>query len=76
MTNIRRGLMAASGSGGATYVDDVFDTHLWTGTDTNYSITNGLDMDGEGGMVWNSYRSGSNAASGTLMDTPMAVVQR
>ena len=61
--------MAASGSGGATYVDDVFDTHLWTGTDTNYSITNGLDMDGEGGMVWNSYRSGSNAASNRIFDT-------
>jgi len=34
------------------YVDDVFSTYLYTGTSAANTITNGIDLAGEGGMVW------------------------
>ena len=42
---------AASGSS-ATYVDDVFSTFLYEGTGSTRSIDNGIDLSGEGGLVW------------------------
>ena len=39
-------------SGKITYVDDVFSTDLWSGNGTARNINTGLDMSGEGGMVW------------------------
>ena len=39
---------AAGGAAAATYVDDVFSTFLYTGTDATHTITNGIDLDGEG----------------------------
>ena len=45
-------------SGGATedpvYVDDVFSTLVYEGTDDGsaQTITNGIDLSGEGGLVW------------------------
>jgi hypothetical protein len=35
-----------------TYVEDVFSTYLYTGNGSTQTITNGIDLDGEGGMVW------------------------
>jgi hypothetical protein len=34
------------------YVDDVFSTYLYTGNGSTQTITNGIDLAGEGGMVW------------------------
>ena len=34
------------------YVDDVFKTYLYTGTGSAITINNGIDLDGEGGLVW------------------------
>ena len=45
-------LAGASGGSGPTYVDDVFSTDLWTGNTGTQTITNGIDLSGEGGMVW------------------------
>ena len=47
-------LLGASGSGGdALYADDVFSTFLYDGAYSGTTtITNGLDLDGEGGLVW------------------------
>ena len=47
-------LQAAAGNAGeAVYVDDVFSTFLYTGNSTNdRQITNGIDLSGEGGLVW------------------------
>jgi len=50
---------AAGASEDKTYVDDVFSTDLWTGNDTARNITSGLDMTGEGGMVWIKRRNGA-----------------
>jgi hypothetical protein len=36
----------------ASYVEDVFSTYLYTGNGSTQTITNGIDLDGEGGLVW------------------------
>ena len=43
-------VLAASTS--KIYVDDVFSTDLWTGNSTTQTITNDIDLSGEGGLVW------------------------
>ena len=50
---------AAGAGGAALYVDDVFSTFLYNGTHggTTNTITNGLDLSGEGGLVWMKGRS-------------------
>ena len=40
-----------------TYVDDVFSTYVYEGTGSTQTITNGIDLDGEGGLVWLKKRS-------------------
>ena len=48
-------LIGASGSAGSdpTYVDDVFSVDLYQGADpTAKTITSGIDLSGEGGLVW------------------------
>ena len=47
----------AAGSGDATYVDDVFSTFLYNGTGSAQTITNGIDLSGEGGLVWAKVRN-------------------
>ena len=46
-------------SGEITYIDDVFSTFLYDGTGSAQTINNGIDLDGEGGMVWTKSRSAS-----------------
>ena len=41
---------------GATDVADVFSTYLYTGTGSAQTITNGIDLAGEGGLVWSKNR--------------------
>ena len=51
LKNAASGTADGGGSGG-TYVDDVFSTYLYEGTASAQDIVNGVDLDGEGGMVW------------------------
>ena len=45
--------MGAAGAGGAgEYVDDLFSTYLHTGVNSSSTIVNGIDLSGEGGLVW------------------------
>ena len=61
-------LQAAAGNAGeALYVEDVFSTYLYTGNGSTQTITNGIDLSGEGGLVW--IKSRSNATSNRLCDT-------
>mgnify|MGYP000927452530 FL=1 len=49
---------AASSAGGATLdIDDVFSTYLYTGNSSTQTITNNIDLSGEGGLVWTKTRS-------------------
>jgi hypothetical protein len=55
MATKKKMLQAAAGNAGAGAsldVDDVFSTYLYTGTGAAQTITNGIDLDGEGGLVW------------------------
>ncbi len=50
-----------------TNVEDVFSTYLYTGTGSTLEINNGIDLDGEGGLVWAKRRTGNG--SHWLVDT-------
>ena len=50
--SIEKKLLGTSPSGDAQNVEDVFSTYLYEGTGSAITITNGIDLDGEGGMVW------------------------
>jgi hypothetical protein len=43
------------------YIEDVFSTWLYTGNGTSQTITNGINLSGNGGMVWIKDRSISSA---------------
>ena len=55
------------------YVEDVFSTYLYTGNDSTQTITNGIDLDGEGGMVWIKPRNQSQ--DHILFDTERGVTK-
>jgi hypothetical protein len=61
------GTAAAGGGAGGLNVEDVFSTYLYEGNGSTQTITNGIDLDAEGGLVWVKQRSSTN--SNTLHDT-------
>jgi hypothetical protein len=68
-----KALLSASVSASAApavYVEDVFSTYLYTGNDSTQTITNGIDLAGEGGLVWLKNRSvTSSHQARSLSDT-------
>ena len=59
MSTKKKLLEAAAGNAGeAVYVDDVFSTYLYDGNGSTQTITNSIDLAGEGGLVWTRWRSG------------------
>jgi hypothetical protein len=48
----KKALSAAVSSPPAIFSEDVFSTFLYTGNGSTQTITNGIDLDGEGGLVW------------------------
>jgi hypothetical protein len=71
MASKKKLLQAAAGSaggGGSLDVDEVFSTYLYDGTGSALTINNGLDLSGEGGLVWTKRRD--HAGNGhMLVDT-------
>ena len=59
-------MMTAAGGGGLN-VEDVFSNYVYDGSGSTRTITNGIDLDGEGGLVWMKIRSAT--ASNQLYDT-------
>ena len=47
-------------SGETTYIEDVFNTYLITGTGSAQTINAGIDFSGEGGLVWFKNRDSSS----------------
>ena len=73
MTASKIVLNAASGVGGeALNVEDVFSTYLYDGSSSAQTINNGIDLSGEGGMVWIKERSTSGSDHG-VHDTERGV---
>ena len=58
---------AAGGDSGPLHVDDVFSTFVYEGNGSTQSIDNGIDLSGEGGLVWIKRRDSS--ANHRLGDT-------
>jgi hypothetical protein len=52
-----------------TDITDVFSTYLYEGTSASKTITNGLDLGGEGGLVWIKKRNESTNSDHMLYDT-------
>ena len=73
MPSVKNMLMAAAGEAGgdALNVENVFSTYLYEGTDANQTITNGVDLSGEGGLVWIKGRN--QAYNNLLFDTERGV---
>ena len=44
----------------ANYIEDVFSTWLYTGTNVAQTINNGINLSGKGGLVWIKVRSAIN----------------
>jgi hypothetical protein len=61
-------------TGGTAEVAQNFSTTLYTGTGTTQTITNGIDLAGDGGLVW--LKSRSAATNNYVYDTERGVGQR
>ena len=59
MSNLAMMMGLGSGAGGVA-VADVFSTYLYTGNGSTQTITNGIDLAGEGGLVWTKGRNNTN----------------
>ena len=59
--------MLGVGASKKTYLDDLFSTQVYTGTGSAKTITNGINLSGEGGMVWTKARNDTYRHG--LMDT-------
>jgi len=67
---VRDVVQAAAGvGGGGEYVEDVFSTYLYEGLGNggNVTVSNGVNLSEEGGLVWAKQRSGNGAHA--LVDT-------
>lgn len=73
---VRDVIIAAAGLGGAEplFVESVFSTYLYTGNGSTQTITNGIDLAGEGGLVW--LKSRSLAEAHQLFDTERGIYNR
>ena len=68
MSKLAKALTAAAGNAGESlYVEDVFSTYLYEGNGTGQTITNGIDLNGEGGLVW--FKSRTDTGSNVAVDT-------
>jgi hypothetical protein len=71
MATKKKMLQAAAGNAGGAGldIDEVFSTYLYTGTSGSPGVTatNGIDLAGEGGLVW--LKSRSNSVNHSLFDT-------
>jgi len=55
---LKNALVSAAGNAAENaYIEDVFSTYLYTGNGGTQTITNGIDLAGEGGMIWLKSRS-------------------
>ena len=51
--------LAASASAPKVYIEECFQSWLYTGNGSTQTITNGIDLSGKGGLVWIKQRNGT-----------------
>jgi len=69
MSKLAKAMQAAAGNAGKLSVSDVFSTYLYTGNGSTRTINNGIDLDGEGGLVWIKARANPGTDWHYLFDT-------
>lgn len=70
-------VMAAAGAAPEkTYIEDVFSTYIYTGNGSTQTITNGLDLAGKGGLVWQKNQGSTGAINHVLTDTARGASSR
>ena len=70
MATKKKMLQAAAGAAGGGLeiaIEEVFSTYLYTGNSSTQTITNGIDLAGEGGLVWIKGRN--EDTNNTVVDT-------
>jgi hypothetical protein len=74
MADLTGMMQAAAGSaGGGLLVQDVFSVDLYTGNGATQTITNDLDLSGEGGLVW--LKSRTTSSNNYVFDTNRGALQ-
>jgi hypothetical protein len=68
-----QGFGLSLGSAEPVYIEQTFSTYLYTGNGGTQTITNGIDLDGEGGLVWIKDRSA--ASQHEIFDTVRGLTQ-
>jgi len=59
MSNIKKLMMSGAAGGAGLDVNEVFSTYVYEGNSGAQTFVNGLDLAGEGGLVWSKRRNGS-----------------
>jgi hypothetical protein len=71
---------SAGPSGDRLYVEDVFSTYLYTGNGSTQTINNGIDLSGEGGLVWLKTRTDASGGAhfniSDIFDTSRGALNR
>ena len=62
-------LLGATAAAQALAIEDVFSTYLYTGNGSTQTITNDIDLAGEGGLVWIKSRNTISSTDHHLFDT-------
>lgn len=68
-------LLGATAAAEVVAIEDVFSTYLFTGTGAALTINNGIDLAGEGGLVWQKSRTNA-AYDHNLFDTARGVTKK
>lgn len=58
------------------FIEDLFSTYLYTGNGSTQTITNNIDLSGQGGLVWVKMRSNGSATGNVLFDTARGASQK
>jgi hypothetical protein len=75
ISSAKQALLASTlANRGGLVVEDVFSTDLWAGNSSTQTITNGLDLSTEGGLVW--IKSRSTTFPNNLYDTERGATTR
>lgn len=64
-------MLGAAGAGGGVPIQEAFSADLYAGSGTTQTITNGIDLSGEGGLVW--FKSRNSAQKNEFYDTARGV---